>query len=908
MINVSDEIKQAYDISTTQLDKIKLDNIEYPITNVQYYDDCYENGNVFGTAIARVLEFEIENNVDLEGKEFKYLTGIEVNGITQWITLGNFIVQDVEPNDTTNINKITAIDYMLKTNIPYVTNLNYSTNKVTLLMVLQELCEKSNLVLATTDFANKDFIVDSNQFVEGTLNRQVLQAIAQITGTVAKIKNDNRLYLINPNKVTNISKIFTLNNYEEAEIKRNTHPINLVALGMSNIEGEDTVLKDSTSISQNGENSLVINDNPFAYTQAKREQLIPALFEAVKGFEYKAYLFKCQGLPYLETLDKVQFQDKEGNTYNSYLFRFNYKSPKGLESEIEAPSIIKATVNYQNVQSVLERIKRTEILVDQQNQTITGVVENVDDQNKKISETLQKVDEITSKISDIADITVSKESTNAILEFEDINQSEPISIKIYPIGNNISYLYPHDNLYPSDDLFMTTRTLRFTNTTTNKIFDYELPDDLLIYDNENYDEFVFSYDSLSVMINKKCCYNADGTVGLLDTPKTINYDFPKIELTDGDYKVELLGYSNAYMFVRLMVQNIYTTQFATKAELNSEIKQTTEEVDISVNKKLENYSTTDEMNSAINVKANQITSSVNEKFENYDTSSEVSSKIQQSADSITNTVKSTYTTKTDTEKQINSAKSEFKQTTDNISSEVSKKVGNNEIISKINQSAETVGIDADKIELTVNDILNLLAGNAINLTSKNIVITSDIFNVDKEGNVTLKTNGGKVIKVENSNNSKQRVYMTDKFLVVDSATDYDRASMGLIGDNGGYFSATSSSGSNSMMTGDGVQTPLLTQFSLEKLKKNFNKLNTAIDIIKDAEIYTYNLKAEKDTDKKHYGFVIGEKYNTPKEVISKDGQGIDTYSMSSIMWKALQEVIVQNENLQKEIENLKGVK
>lgn len=402
MINVSDEIKQAYDISTTQLDKIKLDNTEYTITNVHYYDDCCEEGNVFGTAIARVLEFEIENIVDLEGKEFEYLTGIEVDGSMQWITLGNFIVQDVEPNDTTNSNKVTAMDYMLKTNITYVSNLNYSTNKVTLLMVLQEMCEKSNLILATTDFANKDFIVDSNQFEQGTLIRQVLQAITQISGTVAKIKNDNKLYLINPNSVTEVSKVFTLNNYAEAEIKRATHPINLVSLGMSDVEGENITLRDKESIEKDGENSLIINDNPFAYTQEKREQLITALFEAVRGFEYKSYLFNCQALFYLETMDKIQFKDKQDNTYNSYVFRFNYKSPNGLESEIEAPSIIKATVNYQNIPNALDKLKHTELKVNKLEGKITLLAFEQSETAQRVSEITQTVDDITQKVENVA--------------------------------------------------------------------------------------------------------------------------------------------------------------------------------------------------------------------------------------------------------------------------------------------------------------------------------------------------------------------------------------------------------------------------------------------------------------------------------------------------------------------------
>ena len=66
MIEVTDTLKKAYEESTTQYDKIILDNKEYYINNVQYCDDCYLDGNIFGTAIARTLDFEIENIVDLE--------------------------------------------------------------------------------------------------------------------------------------------------------------------------------------------------------------------------------------------------------------------------------------------------------------------------------------------------------------------------------------------------------------------------------------------------------------------------------------------------------------------------------------------------------------------------------------------------------------------------------------------------------------------------------------------------------------------------------------------------------------------------------------------------------------------------------------------------------------------------
>ena len=922
MINILDTLKQAYDVSTTQIDKIIVDNEEYRINEVEYYDDVYEEGNIFGTAIARCLDFEIENIVNLEGKEIEYQTGIVANGVTQWINLGKFIVQTVEPNDTINITKINAMDYMLKTNTLYESTLNYADGTVTLLDVLQEVCEKSGISLATMEFTNSNFIVDSNQFAEGTLNRQVIQAVAQVSGTVAKIKNDNRLYLVNPNAITEVSKVFTLNNYKEAEIKRNTQPINVVSLGMANIEGENITLRDETSIATKGENILVINDNPFAYTQAKREQLITALFAAVKGFEYKAFSFKCQGLPYLETTDKVQFQDKEGNIYNSYIFRFNYKSPNGLESAIEAPSIIKATVAYQNVSSALEIAKRTEILVDKQNQTIESVVSQTDEQNQKIAQVTQKVDEINSKISDIADITISADGYGSV-SLANINQSEPVYIRIRPTsGEDISYLYPRDNLYPSDTLFMPDRIIRFASV--DYTVDYELPNNLLYYDENNYDEFILDYNARTCVVNKKVGYNADGTKYVLENPTTIEYDYPTIPLEKGDYTVSLPGYSNQYMFVRLMVQNIYTDQFATKAEVKSEISQTAHEINLGVDKKLINYSTTTQMNAAINVKANEITSRVSEQYETKANATNNYSELKQTATSLQSQISSNDT-------DISS----IKQNVNEVNIEVGKKYNtsdftNAQITAKLNDGTSQVKLKADKINLSAEDILNLIAGNTINLTSRNISISSDNFTVDKNGKVTalnINVIGGKIRLTGGSSsaNTNFEVYLAGD---ADTKTSVNAGQVFLDTNDGGIYINNKGDSNNyraylyndnsdpqlylygngtTRVKSSGITTPNVTQTSLESIKKNISESEiNALEIIKNAKVYSYNLKTEKDTDKKHIGFVIGDKYNTPDEVIAKSGKGIDTYTMASLMWKALQESNAENEKLKQRIEKLEA--
>ena len=452
MINVTDTIKEAYSKSTAQYDKIVLDNVEYAINNVELDDDCYDEGNVFGTAIAKALSFEIDSSVNLEGKEFKYYTGIKTVAGIEWIDLGTYITQEVEPNDTTKINTVNAMDYMLKTNIEYITELQYSNNNVTLGQVAQEACNKAGITLATTDFPNVAFIVDSNQFPQGTLTREVISAIAQISGTVAKVKSDDKLYFITPKTNGTVRKVFNLSAYSEIEIKRATHPINLVSLGMSDVEGENVVMRDEQSILLDGENSLVINDNPFAYTEAKRQQLITAIFNAVTGFEYKAYELTGQGLPYLESLDNVQIVDFEGNTYNSFLFRFYYKSPNGLETEMSAPSITDATVEYQNVAPAEQIAKRTEIIVNKQEQTITGIIENQGEFEEKLTQVEQTVDQIQQQVQDTI---VYKREVEGVTEIhlEDAGEADILELEIQGNKTYETNLYPGSNVFPSENIY-----------------------------------------------------------------------------------------------------------------------------------------------------------------------------------------------------------------------------------------------------------------------------------------------------------------------------------------------------------------------------------------------------------------------------------------------------------------------
>lgn len=381
-----------------------------------------------------------------------------------------------------------------------------------------------------------------------------------------------------------------------------------------------------------------------------------------------------------------------------------------------------------------------------------------------------------------------------------------------------------------------------------------------------HDSLMFEIDKTYVIRRLKL--SEYHVLSVLDDPIIEALESVNIELFEGDNYIYLIDMEGNKFYAEYLIKNDFNDVFATRKEMNSAIDLTMQQITIAVNQKFTDYSTTEEMNAAINLKANEI-------------NAEVEKKVDEE------TITGAY------------------------------------LILKINGDTSEAKLNADKIELSANDILNLLAGNTINLTSKNIVISSTNFNVDKDGNLTcndatlnnLNIDGGQI-----NLNTEGKFVGQDVFKIVDGNDNYFRVNA-----TRGYFYNASadntaiyfqnantaaiilenSDGNKTTIYGHQITTPLLTQTSLESIKKNINKFTkNATDIINNSDIYEYNLKSDKDEDEKLIGFVIGNNYKTPNEVIDKNGQAVSLYSAIGILWKGFQEQQATIEKLEERIEQL----
>lgn len=502
------------------------------------------------------------------------------------------------------------------------------------------------------------------------------------------------------------------------------------------------------------------------------------------------------------------------------------------------------------------KIRRIQSEINQIDGTIKQLTQETTENTEKITEQTQDINSIKDKVSNITDLTRSA-SGNKYITLENCIAGNLLELHIY--GNNtvFEYLYPSDTLYPADNLYPkgdSRIVVGNARAGSEEILSEEIYElgimDVLRQNGDICDEYILSGGQAKVIRR----INTDGSIK--DTEVIEDLGEFNIPLKEGDNTLYIKNYA-AKLDAKYAIKSEYSEVFASKVE----------------------------MNASIETKANEI-----------------------------NLV-------------------------------VKKKVDEDEVIAKINMSAETAGINANKIELSANDVLNLLAGNTINMSGLKITLSSTNLSVDENGNMTCSNaniTGGKlnigadigqilvnVHAISASTGKEVRAYITPGNFTVNVGREgtegTDLISLGAPFSDGNHFGLIQlleeagdgetiiypgdanfwKDGSQTYIAGTGITTPLVNQTSLENQKKNFEKLENALEIIKQVDIYKYNLKSEKDTDKKHMGFVIGDNYKYSKELTSNNNDGADTYSLASCCLAGMKELLQQLEEMQKEIKQLK---
>lgn len=900
-------------ISTSLAPKLKEDTIterDYIVFSgettkhylwFQLYDDCYKDGNFIGTFILKRIEFTYnDSDLEFKNKEFNAYKEYKLdNGTWESIDYGTFIVQAVDPSDTKEEVKVTAYDYGLKFANPYISELDYSSGTVTLFQVLQEVCQKVGVSLENTSIENGNFIVDSNQFGEESLYGNVVTAIAQMSCNFAKITPENKLKLLFKNE-TNI--VIETKDYEEFEDKRDTLPYTAVTLGVSDIEGENVSLIDP-DVEPDEAKYLIINDNPFAYTEEKRTQLIQAIFNKINGFGYSSFVLSNCLYPQLECGDLIKIKNKDGQLVNSIVLRPTFDE---VVINFEAPSTITSTVSYVQPLSAIETAKRAERKVDKQNLIISDVVSEVGQYDNRITSVEQSVDKIEQQVNEAITLIRDVEGNGSVT----LENTSNTSLYKLSIKGDISLLFGNDGktygdnvplaepLYPSPNLFGKNMNLIIENGENEKQT-YKLPFSYLNYiSQEVADEFVL--DNGKAKIIRRVGINSSMKKYELSEEVIEELGELVINLKEGTNKLYLQCFDSAIYTAGYMEKNDYTDQFATKVELNSSITQLSNEINLEVNGKIEG-----------------IDKDLNAKLELKVDTNKLISEINASADVI----------RLDSNRF--SMTSDYSSITEDGEATFKKADIGGFITDENSFSKDLNGIyDYSEFDL---QFLRYVLLEYVNIS--NDASTKNILDVINDGELDsadllaireiiqkLRTNN-KVVQGTfyiNSNNPK------NCFVIKDNTGDVV-ISLGLGGINSNQVvtqnivcanTKTTDTSLNKYVTINGidgnikasgkVEATTITQTSIAEKKKNFELYQDALSEIAKIDIYKYNLVDEQDGDKKHIGFVIGDKFNYSEEITNKENNQVDLYSMMSMCMQGLKQQQEIIKKLEKRIEVLEN--
>lgn len=822
--------------NANRLGQIIVDGIDTPITNsdnLQSFEidsGCYVDGNIIGSVYAKCLKanFIAEQN-NLSDKSLYAKIGVKYADLSnEYINMGKYKVERPNNEITTNMSQITAYsDLYTNLDIKYVCNIDYSTGDKTLSDLYADVCTNLGLTPKLLEFINSTIPIADNPFTNGEKNRTVLQTIAKISCSFIDIDNDtNEIDLCWLSNSQTPDYTFYKKDYVSVEGGQ-------VVCGPINC----LIIKNSKIDDEN----VTIKDDESIAENGEHSIIISEDYilhnAELRQQAITSIWNKVKGMKYVDCKLTTYYGKpflKLGDRIRIYT-----SSTKYFDTYV-----LKHNFTYDGTfTSIIESPALTEQEIKtKQDISLGEALRNAQIDINKQKGIITATVETQKEQSSTLDNLIKKNQSESYIEISDAFEGNPIYFSFY---GNIHYLYPGSNIYPGANTFTRDSylSIEYENSSTRM----RLPYFDLNYTENLYDEFVI--DGTKAYIIRRL--NSD--LQPLENEIIEELGNVSIPLKNGYNKLKMESFNLNY-YIKYNVQNNYTNSFATKAEL----KITEDAIEGEVSKKADDK----EIKGLISTIAGEIELEVEKKVDN-----------------------SEYT--------------------------------HAKIVAKINDDTSEVLIDADKINITANDVLNLIAGNELNLTSKNMTIVSDNFNVDKYGNVKIQDEGQAgntnltIISNENQTYQLKNLIRSDGIFMSNGnqtlpdsliymstvGTGRPQIDLSYYKNNSDENLSLSSSfivlrdGTiETTISPSGIKTPTLTQTSLASSKKNFEKLENALEIISNTDIYKYHLKSQNDDDKKHIGFVIGNKFNYSKDITSEKNDGADIYSMVSVCLQAIKEL------------------
>lgn len=512
----------------------------------------------------------------------------------EYIDLGDYIVSK-EPDYNADSISYSHVCYdMMLYSMKDYEKMNI-TFPLTVKNYIKKICDFLGLTFANYNdtFVNCDKQLTEDYYLGYDYTfRDVLDELAQVTASTICINSKNELEIryISEESVTELNEDY----FKDTNVTFDNEygPINSIVLSRSG-ESDNVFLQDEDSVNKNGLCELkIVNNQIMNYNN--RSEYLPEILGKLNGLKYFTNDFDSYGICFLDLCDRYT-ANVHGKLYSCVLFNDEIKITQGLEETIYTEMPTETKTDYAKADKTDQKINKAYIIMDKVNKKLESVISEVQEKSEKLTEIEQSVDSISQKVSDIEDLTNDVEGVKTIT-LGNCVEGKLLNLHIY--GNNtvFKYLYPSDTLYPSDNLYPSGDSRIVVTDKDNNQTIYELGVlDVLRQNDEVCDEFILENGQAKVIRR----VNKSGTT----KAKEIVEDLGKLEilLKEGTNTITIQNYT-AKIKAKWAIKSDYTDVFATKVEMNSEIKQTADSINLEVRKKVDE----NEVISKINQSAEQI--------------------------------------------------------------------------------------------------------------------------------------------------------------------------------------------------------------------------------------------------------------------------------------------------------------
>ena len=445
---VSDAYKEECKANVQNL-KYGTVNIKNTSTNITESDDlqefeinssCYVNDNFLGTTVAKKAVVKLLNNgeYNLEDKDIKIKTGVEIQDDIEYQELGTYTIPKPTTDEVTTETESTGYDYMIKFNVIYVDNNTYPIRADD---YLENLCNQVGVTLGSKSFPNNSYMIKGNPFTNGETCKTVLSNLTQLTGGFAEIDTDEKLYIRNFDINGNAVETIDGNNYDEFKPNNVFGPVNSVRIQMnSGVDGEETV-KEEEGITDATRCQITISDNYFLSSAQEREAVIDNIYNVLHGLTYLPVEINYYGYPWLKLGNKIKVKDTNDTEYITYIMEHNLKWNGAYSGTIKSFALTKTQSAYKEVVTLQKWKRKTELAVDKINGTISSIIEETDEYENRLTQIEQTVDSINQNVGNIIDY---KHEVSGVTEIhlEDAGENDIIQLQVQGNKTYESILFP----------------------------------------------------------------------------------------------------------------------------------------------------------------------------------------------------------------------------------------------------------------------------------------------------------------------------------------------------------------------------------------------------------------------------------------------------------------------------------